>query len=196
MYAADVQATPEQLLSAALDGEESVSGRHLDNIAPCLFGGVTLVYGVVPPKVCQLALKGEWWVCLVSPAIQLSTKKARHVLPSLVSQQDFVQQMAYTAGLVAALTTDNKPLAKETLVDIYAEPRRAPLINGFTAAKSAAIDHGAIGCSISGAGPSIFALCGDQKTAETVGNAMTLALSPIGATFHVGKIATQGAQRL
>ena len=91
LHAAGVEATKEQLLAAALDGEEAVSGKHLDNIAPGLLGGVTLVYGVTPPKVCRLPLKGDWWICVATPDIQLSTKKARHVLPSLVSQQDFVQ---------------------------------------------------------------------------------------------------------
>lgn len=196
MYALQVEATQEQILSAALDGEESVSGRHLDNIAPCLLGGVTLVYKVEPPRVCQLKLMGEWWMTIVSPAIQLSTKKARHVLPMLVSQQDFVQQMAYTAGLVAALTSGDYELAKHTLVDIYAEPRRAPMINGFSEAKKIALAEGAIGCSISGAGPSIFALCSDQTISERVGNEMVKALSPIPATYRVGKIAREGARRV
>lgn len=196
MYAAQKDLTQEQILSAALDGEESVSGKHLDNIAPCLLGGVTLVYQIDPPRVTRLALKGEWWMTIVSPEIQLSTKKARHVLPTLVSQQDFVQQMAHTAGLVAALTSGNYALAKETLIDIYAEPRRAPLINGFTEAKKVALAEGAIGCSISGAGPSIFALCSDQVSSERVGKEMVKVLNPIPSTYRVGKIANEGARRV
>lgn len=196
MHAAGVEASEEQLLSAALDGEEAVSGRHLDNIAPALLGGVTLVYGVTPPRVCRLPVQGNWWLCLVSPEIQLSTKKARHVLPSLVSQEDFVQQMAYTGGLITALISGNHKLASETLVDIYAEPRRAPLINGFTNAKKAARDEGALACSISGAGPSIFALCADKQSAERVGQKMVDSFSPLKATFRVGKIAEKGAHLL
>ena len=182
------------ILTAALDGEDLVSSRHLDNIAPSLLGGLTIARSNDPAEAVRVPIKGEWWVAVVSPAVRLTTKKARSVLPQLVTQADFVQQMANTASLVTAFSTGDHELARHALVDLYAEPRRAALIGSFYAVKQAALTAGALGCTISGAGPSVFALLRDEPTAIRVAKAMQTAFFPVEAQFHVGRVATEGAR--
>lgn len=186
----------ELILAAALDGEESVAGRHLDNIAPCVLGGVSVVLGTDPPSASRVPVKGEWWVAVVSPDMKLATKKARAVLPELVTRQDFVAQMAHSCSLVTAFASGDFDLARRALVDVYAEPRRAGLIPGFSAVKAAALKAGALGCSISGAGPTIFALAASQDDAKAAAEAMRLAFAPMAATTHVGRVAQRGAHPL
>ncbi len=184
------------IFAAALDGEESVAGRHLDNIAPCVLGGVSVVLGTDPPSASRVPVKGEWWVAVVSPDMKLPTKKARGVLPQLVTQQDFVAAMAYSCSLVTAFAAGDFDLARRALVDVYAEPRRSGLIPGFPAVKAAALKAGALGCSISGAGPSVFALAASQQDARIAAEAMQRAFAPMAATMHVGRIAQRGAHAL
>lgn len=187
---------PDILLAAALDGEASVAGRHLDNIAPALFGGLCVVVATDPPQVARVPIKGDWWVALVSPAAQLATKKARSVLPSQIEQTILVHQMGATAALVTAFTTGDYELARLSLIDRYAEPHRAPLIERFAEVKRAAVDAGALGCSISGAGPTVFALCAAEARAKEVCSAMVAAFKPTSATGHVGRVARHGAKSL
>ena len=196
MYALGQNLDNDLILVSALDGEERVAGRHLDNIAPSLLGGLCVSVSTRPPLAAKVPLQGEWWLAVVTPAFKLTTKKARGVLPSLVSQEDFVQQMAHTSALITAFASGDHALAGASLKDIYAEPRRAPLINGFTDAKKAAVEQGALGCSISGAGPSIFALCANQATAERSASAMSQALLPLASQTHIGQIDREGARRV
>ena len=196
MYATGQTVAMEVLLAAALDGEESVAGRHLDNVAPSLLGGLTVSRGVDPPDAVRLPIQGEWWLALASPALRLATKNARGVLPSLIAQKDFVTQMANTAGLLVAFATGDHSLARRSLVDVYAEPRRASLISSFLLVKAAALAAGALGCSISGAGPTVFALCEGESTARRAAECMQEAFRPTAATTHVGRIAQSGAHRL
>lgn len=186
----------EQILLAALAGEEAVAGRHLDNIAPSLLGGLAVVISTDPPFVTKAKLSGEWWISVVTPAQRLATKKARSVLPTLVTQADFVAQMAYTSGLITAFAKGDYDLARRSLCDLYAEPRRAHLIPAFPEVKAAALAAGALGCSISGAGPSIFALCASEKSAQTAASAMRQAFWPIEATIFSGRVSERGAYRL
>jgi homoserine kinase len=113
-----------------------------------------------------------------------------------VTQSDFVQQMANTASLVTAFATGDHELARHALVDLYAEPRRAALIGSFYAVKEAAMTAGALGCTISGAGPSVFALLRDESSAINVAKAMQAAFFPIDAGYHVGRVANEGARRI
>jgi homoserine kinase len=196
MYALGKTLDVSLLLSSALDGEEKVAGRHLDNIAPSLLGGLCVSLSTQPPQAAKVPTQGSWWLALVTPAFKLTTKKARGVLPSLVSQEEFVQQMAHTSGLITAFASGDYELARASLKDSYAEPRRAPLINGFTDAKKAALAAGALGCSISGAGPSIFALCADEKSASHAAQAMKQALLPLESQIHVGPMDHKGARRV
>lgn len=191
--AAGIEATPVELMQAALCGECLVAGRHLDNIAPSLFGGLTISRTIDPPDVVEVPLGADWMLALVTPQLRINTREARQVLPDSLSQADWVKQSAQTAALVTAFFTGSTELLRRALVDSYAEPRRSALIPGFDAAKHAALDHGALGCSISGAGPTIFALCEDESIATKVAAAMSAVFGPT-ATTHVGAIATQGAR--
>jgi homoserine kinase len=185
------------VLQAALEGEAAVAGRHLDNIAPCLHGGLCLVRSVDPADVIRLPMSpvaAAWQIALVTPAFEVATKAARAVLPEQVPRREFVTQMANTAALATAFSTGDRELVRRSLVDVFAEPRRASLIPGLAAAKSAAIASGALGCSISGAGPTLFAICDDARTAQAVAAAMRQAFSPTAARIHVGPIAKTGAR--
>ncbi len=183
----------DTILAAALDGEAHVAGRHLDNIAPCLLGGLVIIRSVDPLDVVPVNVTGEWWAAVVTPAFQLSTKLARSVLAQAVSQRDMVAQMAHTAALVTAFAQGDHALAKRALVDQFAEPKRGPLIPQFAAVKNAALAQGALGCTISGAGPTLFALCTQEAEAYRCAIAMRAAWEPLGATAHIGRVPGRGA---
>lgn len=190
----DCEVTIQTLLEAALEGEASVSGRHLDNIAPCLLGGLTLVRSQEPPDVISLTIKDDWWLALCTPKVRLETKAARALLPSLWERQKWVQQMANTAALVHAFAQGDEGLVRRALDDGFAEPARASLIPGFYEVKNAALSSGAFGCSISGAGPTVFALCPNQERASSVLQAMQAAFGVVESSGHVGRISKKGAR--
>lgn len=194
--AAGKDVSHDRIMLAALEGEAKVAGRHLDNIAPCVFGGLCLVREVQPADVVSLKIAGEWWVTLVTPNMKLATKTARGVLPENVTRSLLVQQMANTAGVVAAFTMGDHALMRRSLHDLLAEPSRASLIPHFTDVKAAALGAGALGCSISGAGPSIFAISDRERTARHAGDAMVSAFGSVGAAFHVGKPSQKGAHQV
>jgi homoserine kinase len=196
LLAADKKAPLSLILTAALDGEERVAGRHLDNIAPALLGGLCICRSSDPPDVASVAVVGSWWLTVATSSQKLSTKTARQVLPDSVSRQDMVTQMANTAALIAAFAAGDHELLRRSLVDPFAEPRRAPLIEGFAKVRSAAIASGALACSISGAGPTMFAVSPSRGIAEHCKSAMIAAFHPLSAEGHVGAVATQGAYRL
>ncbi len=182
------------VLLAALDGEQRVAGRHLDNIAPAFFGGLCICRAVDPPDVATVTIRGDWWLTVVTSTQKLATKAARQVLPELVARRDMVTQMAHTAGVVAAFANGDHELLRRSLVDHFAEPRRAPLIEGFRDVRDAAFGAGALGCSISGAGPTLFAVSATEGTARRCCAAMISAFRPLAAEGHVGPIASRGAR--
>jgi homoserine kinase len=169
--ACGVTSSPEDIILAALAGEEAVSGRHLDNIAPITLGGLVLSRSIEPLDVIKLPVPDDWCVVLVRPNVRIETKKARAILPQ---QWDlWTRQMANTAALIHAFAIADGAMARRALEDLYAEPRRAPLIPHFDEIKRAALDAGAFGCSISGSGPTIFAVA-DHATAERIAAAMNI----------------------
>jgi homoserine kinase len=165
----------DALLACCLEAEAKVSGRHLDNIAPALLGGIVLVHSLDPIEVVQLPVPTGLQLVLAHPAQRLSTAESRRALPDMLSREILTQQMAHVATMVAACYTDDLELFGRALVDRYAEPARAPLLPGFMEAKRAAMAAGALGASISGAGPSAFAVVGDDATAARVADAMAAA---------------------
>jgi homoserine kinase len=181
------------LLEAALAGEGFVSGKHLDNIAPCVLGGFTLVRTNEPPDIISLPIRHDWWLAVCTPNVKIETKAARAVLPLNWERLNWVQQMANTSALVHAFAQGDEDLVRRALDDGYAEPRRAPLIPNFFAVKQAALSNGAFGCSISGAGPTIFALCPNPADAEKVVAAMQRAFGTLASVGHIGRIARKGA---
>ncbi|NBX15738.1 MAG: homoserine kinase [Proteobacteria bacterium] len=195
-HALGVAFTDQEILSAALEGEAMVAGRHLDNIAPCYFGGLTLVQGIEPPLIQRIPVHSKFHVAVLSPRMQLSTKLARGVLPDVLPTAQWTKQMAMSVGLAVGLSAGNVQLVKDSFNDFFAEPARAHLIPDFRNVKDAALGAGALGCSISGAGPSIFALCDSGDTAKAVSESMTRACQQVAAETFVSGIAHGGARKL
>jgi homoserine kinase len=161
-----------ELLQVAMEGEAVASGsRHADNISPSLFGGLVLTVGIDEPRVKQIPVPEEIHAVIVHPHLQVSTKDARAILAGTVHMSDFVWQTANLAGFISGCYTNDLDLIKASMVDVIIEKQRQVLIPGFADLRAAALDQGALGCSISGAGPTVFALC-LEKDAGNVRNAM------------------------
>lgn len=163
------------LLAAALAAESAVAGRHLDNIAPCLLGGAILIRAMDPPDLVHLPVPPELWVALALPEQRLRTADGRAVLPGQVPLATALHQAAQVAAMVAGFALNDYPLLGRAVDDRIAEPARAPLLPGFAEARAAALQAGALGSSISGSGPSSFALCRGEPSARRVADAMTSA---------------------
>ncbi len=191
----DPLAAPE-LLSCCLEAETAVAGRHLDNIAPCLLGGIVLVRSMEPIDVHFLPVPAELRIVLALPQQRLSTAEARAALPQSLTRETVVHQLAHVAAVVHALHAGDLALLGAAIVDRIAEPARAPLIRGFTQGKRAALEAGALGASISGGGPTVFALCGDDISARRVAAAMQAAFEGAGVRCNtrVAKIDEVGAR--
>ena len=187
---------PVEVMAAALTAEATVAGRHLDNIAACVLGGLTLVRSTDPIDVVRVPLGRPLWVALVTPAVRLETRTARSVLPPTLDRAAWVQQMANTSALLHALASGDLGLVSRSLEDGFAEPRRAPLIPRFLEVKRAALDAGALGSSISGAGPTVFALCADERTGRDVLAAMRAGLGGMAGRAELATVADRGARAL
>lgn len=187
----------EELLPFAIEGEKIASGAvHVDNLSPSLLGGFVLVRGYGPVDLVRIPPPADLWCTIVRPHIEIRTKESRQALPKQVSLRDVVTQTGNAAGLIAGLLTSNYGLIGRSLHDVIAEPVRGPMIPGFQAMKDAAAKAGALGCSISGSGPSVFALSRTQFTADAVCLAMSEALNAIGCEHSrsVSRISPEGAR--
>lgn len=173
------------LLLAALVAEATVAGRHADNIAPSLLGGAVLIRSLEPLDIVQLPVPAALRIVLAHPAQQLRTADARAVLPREVSLEIALRQAAAIAGIVAALTSGDLALLGRSIDDVIAEPARAPLLTGFREAKAAALGAGALGASISGAGPTAFAFAPDDATGGRIARAMADAYASAGVRCTV-----------
>ncbi len=161
-----------ELLKFAMQGEAVASGAvHVDNIAPSLFGGLVLTVGIDNPNVKQIPVPPSVRCVLVHPHMMLSTKAAREILNRSIDLSNVIWQSANLAGFLTGCFTGDLRLIRESLEDVIIEPQRKVLIPGFQAVKDGAIARGALGCSISGAGPTVFAWC-DEPDAEAVRDAM------------------------
>jgi homoserine kinase len=146
------------LLRYAMQGEAVASGtRHVDNIAPSLYGGLVLTVGIDDPHVKQIPVPDGVRCVVVHPHMMLATREARAILSDTVTLSDVIWQQANLAGFLAGCYTSDLTLIRESLLDVIIEPQRQALIPGFADVKAAALRAGALGCSISGAGPSVFA---------------------------------------
>lgn len=150
--------TKLELLKFAMEGEQVASGSlHVDNISPSLFGGLVLTVGIDHPRVKQIPVPPGVRAVIVHPHMFLSTKQARSILSRSVPLSEFVWQTANLAGFISGCYTNDLDMIRESLQDVVIEPQRQALIPGFHDVRQAAIDSGALGCSISGAGPTMFA---------------------------------------
>jgi homoserine kinase len=166
-----------QLLRFAMEGEIIASGSaHIDNIAPCLIGGLVLTVGIDHPRVKQIPVPPSLRCVLVHPHMFLGTREARAVLKTDVSRSDFVWQSANLAGFISGCYSNDLDMIRDSFNDVIIEPQRRSLIPGFKDVQRGAMSAGALGCSISGAGPAIFAWAEIQH-AEAVRGAMVAAFA-------------------
>jgi homoserine kinase len=184
------------LLEPCLEAEEAVAGRHADNVAAALLGGVVLIESIEPLAVIALSFPEDLLVVLAMPSQQLRTADARALLPASVDRAVAVGQAARVGALVAALARRDWALLRRAVDDRIAEPVRAPLLTGFAEAKAAALDAGALGCSISGSGPSAFAFAAESESAVRIADAMVAAYRSRGveARARISKIDALGAR--
>lgn len=165
--------SPEQLLPFAMEGERIACGSaHADNVAPALFGGFVLIRSYNPLDVVKLPTPKDLFATIIHPQIEVQTKDAREILKKELLLKDAVIQWGNVAGLVTGLFTSDYKLIGRSLQDVIIEPVRSILIPGYQRVKNAALVNGALGCSISGSGPSIFALCKGEEIAKNVALAM------------------------
>jgi homoserine kinase len=188
-----------KLLPFAMEGERLACGSaHADNVAPSLLGGFVVIRSYHPLDVIRIETPAILFCTLVHPDIEVNTKDARFILKNEVSLKNTIIQMGNVAGLIAGLMKPDYDLISRSLVDVIIEPVRSILIPEFNEAKQAALDNGALGCSISGSGPSMFALSRDAQTAERVGAAMQQAFLSVGVTSeaYVSEINREGPKVL
>jgi homoserine kinase len=171
------QVSQETLIACALEGERLGAGSaHADNIAPSICGGFVLVRRASPPDIIRLPVPAGLTAIVVHPDLEIETARARALLGDTVKLSDAVKQWANLGALVHGLHTGDVAVIGRALEDTIAEPRRAPLIPGLGIIKRAAMDAGALGCSISGSGPSLFALAANPSLATGVADAMVAAV--------------------
>jgi homoserine kinase len=186
------------LMACAFEGERAGAGSaHGDNIAPAVYGGFVLVRVPNPPDVVRLPVPAGLTAVVVHPDLEIETARARALLGTDVPLADAIRQWANLGAFVDALHRGDFDLLSRALEDVIAEPRRAPLVPGLAAIKEAAVSAGALGCSLSGSGPSLFALCRGPETAARVAEAMRASVvEHIGGApqAYVSAIAPRGAR--
>lgn len=187
------------LLPACLEGEAAVSGYHADNVAPCLFGGITLVAGTAADQILPLPVPDGIYLSLVTPDVAVPTAEARAVLPDRVSLHQMVAQTAAVACLVDALHRgDVEAVAQAMERDGVVEPARAHLMPLLRQVREAAKQGGALCMVISGAGPTLCAVCDYEETAATIAHAMKSVYDSAGiaSVARHTQIASEGARVL
>jgi homoserine kinase len=175
-----------ELLPFACLGEQLVSGGiQLDNVAPSLLGGIVLARDNATLDIHRLHAPKGLYLAVVHPHLEIRTKTARAILQQTVTLEQHIRQSANLAAFVVGLFNTDIPLIGRCLHDDIIEPQRAPMIPGFYAVKDAAMTAGALGCSISGAGPTVFALCANSLIAENAAEAMQQAFVQKGVQADV-----------
>lgn len=174
----------QELVRFAMHGEKLASGvKHADNIAPCIYGGVTLVRSIHPLDIIPITAP-DLYVTIVHPQIEVRTADARSILKQQVQFKDAVRQWGNVAGLVAGLLQKDYALISRSLEDVLVEPVRSILIPGFDEVKTKCKEAGALGGGISGSGPSIFMLSKDEQTAQQVEQEMITVYKRLSLEHH------------
>lgn len=174
------------LVEFAMEGEVLASGKkHADNVAPCVYGGFVLIRGYEPVDVTNLEYPKDMHCTVLHPTIEVKTIESRKLLPKNIPLEDAIKQWGNVAGLVTGLYKHDFDLISRSMHDVVAEPNRSTLIPGFNVVKKAALDAGAVGCSISGSGPTIFALSKNKEESVLVTNAMKVAYDEVGVDYSI-----------
>lgn len=200
LFGQPVKKNDPELILACIQAEASSSGFHADNVAPAMLGGVVLIRSYDPLDIIPLDAPEEMVCVIVSPEYEVSTRKARAVLPEQVALKEVViPHYANVAGVVAGILKKDLALFGRSIDDRIVEPARAHLIPGFYAVKEAALKAGALGCSISGAGPSLFAMTDDLERGQKVGRAMAQSFTKHGiakSRVYVSQVNREGVKTI
>lgn len=171
----------KEMLPFVMEAERVACGSpHADNVAPSLIGGIVLIRSYDPLDIIEIPVPDDLYATVAHPHTLINTSDSRSILRKTVKLEDSIKQWGNVAGLIAGLMKSDYDLIGRSLNDVIVEPVRSLLIPGFSEVKKSAIDSGALGCSISGSGPSIFALCKGKDSAEKVGSAMKDVFGEIG----------------
>ncbi|WP_434980902.1 homoserine kinase [Daejeonia sp. YH14] len=184
----------EEMVRFAMFGEELASGvQHADNIAPCIYGGITLVKSSHPLDIIPLSTP-DLFVTAVHPQVEVKTSDARQILKKNIRMKDAVQQWGNIAGLVAGILKNDFALIGRSLSDVIVEPVRSILIPKFDLIKARSLEAGALGGGISGSGPSVFMLSEKKQTANKIAEMMKWEYDEIGVDsfVYVSKINDRG----
>jgi homoserine kinase len=188
-----------ELVQFAMEGEKLASDvAHADNVAPAIYGGFTLVRSYAPLDIVPIPTPDELFATVIHPQIEIKTSDSRKILKTTISLEKGIKQWGNLGGLVAGLFQNDYDLIGRSLEDHIVEPIRSILIPAFDDIKTNAVDAGALGCGISGSGPSIFALSQGENTAQNVAKSMEETYQTIGVPFdiHISKVNIHGVKKL
>lgn len=189
--------TKKELVEFAMEGERCATGvAHADNVAPSICGGFTLIRSYDPLDIVKIEAPKELWATVIHPQLEVKTRDARRVLKGGIDLSKAITQWGNVGGLIAGLYSEDYDLIGRSLVDVVIEPIRSILIPGYEKVKKATLEAGALGCSISGSGPSIFGLSKGEETANKVKNVMAQVYNQFGVDFeiHVSQVNSEGAK--
>ena len=186
------------LIPYALEGEKLASGEtHADNIAPAMLGGLTLIRNVESLDIIKLPSPSELIITIIHPKIELKTSHARTIIKKQVPLKSVINQTANIAGFISGLYTNDYDLISRSLNDDIIEKERSLLIPGFNSLKKTALEIGALGCGISGSGPSVYALSRGLTKAEEVASGFKNVISRLGIDYdiYISKINSKGVRK-
>jgi len=189
----------EELVNFAMQGEIAASGdAHADNAAPTVLGGFCIVRAYDPLDVIQIESPKDLWCVVIHPQIEIKTKEARELLSPKVDLKKAIRQWGNVAGLISGLHKSDYNLIGRSLEDHIVEKQRKVLIPEFDNLKQAVLEAGALGCSISGSGPSVFALCEGEEKAKAVRSAMNEVFSKTTIPYfiYVSQVSNNGVRIL
>ncbi|AFN74373.1 homoserine kinase [Melioribacter roseus P3M-2] len=184
-----------ELLEHALKGEFIASRSiHADNVAPCLYGGFVLIRSYNPIDIIKIDYPDDLYCSIVYPNIEIKTSEARKLISKNVSMKKAIAQAGNASALIAGLITADYDLIGRSIVDYFAEPKRAALIPCYDDVRNAALEKGAINCNITGSGPSMFAFSRTESDARSIARAMLKAVKSAGfdGKTYVSKINKKG----
>ena len=164
----DVELFDEELLAACVEAEAGVAGYHADNVAPSLLGGFVIVESYEPLTTIRLVPPVDIPIGIIKPEIEVATKEARDLVPELITINSMIHNLARSTSMVAHLLRGDVKAFGRAIRDIIVEPARASLVPGFFEAKQSLLDAGALGCSLSGSGPSLFYVTSDRESLNSI----------------------------
>lgn len=187
--------TKRELVDFAMEGEALVSGgKHADNVAPAILGGIILVRSYHPLDIIRIPPPEDLWTVVLHPQIEIKTDLSRSLLMDRIDLKNAIRQWGNVGGLIAGFYTSNYDLIGDSMEDLVAEPARSELIPGYRDLKQIALSAGAKGYTISGSGPSFFAVCDSKECAEKVEKTMSEAYQNYRIDFltYISKVDRKG----